>query len=190
MSKTKYPVRHGHAKQGMVTPTWRCWANMLQRCSNPKRNDFKNYGGRGITVCSRWLKFDNFLSDMGEKPNSMTLHRIDNDGPYSPENCAWATHLIQNRNKRSNRVFHIAGLVGCMSELCEHFGISIQTVSSRIHRQGWPEDKAFLTPAWIQSERQPVPELRFLPVQIDLPIRLVVRRCRKLGTGSPEPSQS
>lgn len=132
-----------HGQTG--TKTFYIWAAMIQRCKNPNCKDYKNYGGRGIGVCDRWLCFENFIKDMGQKPEGLMLGRRDNDGPYSPENCRWETRTDQNRNRRWNRRFTINGINGCMIELCEHFKISIQTVSSRIHRDGWSPEKAFLT---------------------------------------------
>ncbi|MFA5252819.1 MAG: hypothetical protein WC454_09595 [Phycisphaerae bacterium] len=91
---------HDHAHRGSQTPTYQCWAAMLRRCRNKNTKDYPGYGGRGISVCERWLKYENFLADMGERPLGLTLDRINNDGNYEVNNCRWATHKEQAQNRR------------------------------------------------------------------------------------------
>src|SRR5580765_3716647 len=93
-------ARHAHARRGLLSPTFHTWTNMIQRCTNPNTISYKNYGARGITVCKRWLKFENFLADMGDRPVGKTLDRIDNDRGYFLTNCRWATWSEQMKNKR------------------------------------------------------------------------------------------
>lgn len=95
-------TKHGKHK----TLQYKVWSAIHQRCKNPKSTAYKYYGERGISVCERWNKFENFLEDMGERPEGMTLDRIDNDGNYEPSNCRWVTHQV-NCNNRVRRM--IAG---------------------------------------------------------------------------------
>lgn len=82
------------------TPTNRSWNSARNRCNNPRNKDYVHYGARGIKMCERWNDFISFLTDMGERPQGLTLDRIDNNGNYEPGNCRWATYSQQNRNQR------------------------------------------------------------------------------------------
>jgi len=91
-------------KHGMYnTPTYRSWSSMIARCTNPMHHQWKDYGGRGIKVCEEWTIFENFFSDMGERPKGKSIDRIDNDKGYNSKNCKWSTRTEQNRNKRNSK---------------------------------------------------------------------------------------
>lgn len=123
---------------------------MLTRCRNPKRKVFKDYGGRGITVCDRWLTFENFLADMGERPLGLTLERIKNHKGYEPGNCKWATYRDQARNRRStkltlDRAIDIArrSIAGERQRaIAGAHGVSVATVKKIVNGGAWPEARA------------------------------------------------
>ena len=95
---------HGCARRGALTPEHISWDSMLARCSNPRNDAYADYGGRGIAVCARWQKFENFLADMGLRPSQKhSIDRINNDGNYEPGNCRWATPTQQARNHRTRK---------------------------------------------------------------------------------------
>jgi hypothetical protein len=110
---------------------------MIKRCTNPKTIRFNEYGGRGISVCDRWLNsFENFLSDMGEKPPGLSIDRIDNDGNYEPGNCRWATVEQQNNNQRNNIRLSYDGKTMTLSQWARHYGILKGTLWMRYRRAG------------------------------------------------------
>lgn len=134
---------HGHKPNKGPTPTYRVWTQMRARCRDLSNID---YGGRGIKVCERWKhSFENFLEDMGTRPECRTLDRIDMNGNYEKSNCRWATVLEQGRNKRNNIVIEIDGVKKCLSEWAEMFGVPFATAYLR-RRRGWDEIKAVSEP--------------------------------------------
>lgn len=133
--------RHGMSK----TKIYGIWWAMITRCQNPKCKAFKNYGGRGITVCERWQKFENFYADMGDRPEGKTLERDDNSKGYSPNNCVWADRKTQGRNKRGIRMVTVNGVSKPMSEWADESGVAIGTIWQRLNK-GWTAEEAVLTP--------------------------------------------
>lgn len=127
------------------TPTYNVWALMLKRCRSQGRPDYARYGGRGITVCERWSRFENFLADMGERPAGKTLDRIDNHGNYEPGNCRWATASEQCRNTRRNNNLTLNGVTRCATEWAELTGLPVSTIKVR-KRHGWPDVDALTAP--------------------------------------------
>lgn len=120
-----------------LTPTYRCWLDMKQRCNNPRSQQYKNYGARGISVCDRWMEsFDNFLLDMGEKPIALTIDRIDNSKGYSPDNCRWATKRDQSRNQRTTVLITFNGLTMCRRDWAKKTGLHETTIQYRMNA-GW-----------------------------------------------------
>jgi hypothetical protein len=105
---------------------------MKNRCLNPKCKDFHNYGGRGILFDDSWADFYIFLSDMGIRPNGMTLDRIDNNKGYSKDNCRWAAIDVQSNNTRVNRIVEYEGQPYTIAQLSEHLGLRYGTLYSRI----------------------------------------------------------
>ncbi len=125
-------------------PAYHSWLAMMHRTLNPKCAQFKDYGGRGISVCERWKKFENFFEDMGNRPDKKTLGRIDNDKDYEPGNCRWENMKQQQRNKRSNRILEVDGEKHCVAEWAEIKGIHFNLIHTRLGR-GWSVDRAVNT---------------------------------------------
>lgn len=143
-------TQHGHARGGQ-SPTYQAWLQMLGRCNNPSDRLWHNYGARGITVCERWRHFENFIADMGERPEGLTLRRLDPDKGYCVENCQWAPRLTKNDQKWGTQTIMCDGAELPLSEAARLKGISIALLRYRL-AAGWPPDKA-LQPAQPRKQR-------------------------------------
>jgi len=147
--------RHGHRPKGRApSPTYQSWHAMKSRCCSPADQAFEQYGGRGITVCEKWMRFEGFLGDMGERPEGTSLDRIDNDGNYEPGNCRWATPSEQQRNTRQNLMLTFDGATLCVAEWADRIGMNSNTLWSRIVKSGWPVEKALTTPPIPPNKRR------------------------------------
>jgi len=136
--------KHGHYDK----PIYNVWRIMRQRCRNTNDKNYHHYGGRGITVCKRWDSFNSFWEDMGSTyQEGLTLDRIDNDGPYNPNNCRWVSRSIQSRNSRRNIKIETPWGVMIIADAADKVGVKRSTVYSRV-KAGWPVDKLL-----IQSDR-------------------------------------
>jgi len=137
---------HGLASRRMPHPLYYRWWDMIRRCTDDRRRDYRYYGGRGISVCERWMHVDNFVSDMGSQFRpGLTIERRDNNAGYSPDNCYWATRAEQSRNRRSTHLVTINGVTLGVAEWIRRFGIKWSTVWARLSK-GWDYAKAISTP--------------------------------------------
>lgn len=139
--------QHGKAN----SPTYRIWIKMRHRCLSPGSPEYADYGGRGITICERWKEdFAAFLSDMGEKPQGLSLDRRDNNGNYDLENCRWATNVEQARNSRRTRVIEFGGRTMCLKAWADELGLTAPALDHRL--KVWPIEQA-LTHSHSQGKR-------------------------------------
>jgi len=136
--KYKKTTKHGQSgNNGKASGAYVSWISMVSRCNNPNNVDYHYYGGRGISVCERWLIFENFFEDMGERPEGMTIDRFpDKDGNYEPSNCRWATRKQQGQYRRTQKltkekVREIKILISegnTNKSIAEKYGVSMQTI--------------------------------------------------------------
>lgn len=117
------------------------WQSMKNRCYNKNYSDYYNWGGRGIKVCTRWLKFEHFLEDMGERPDGTSLDRINNALGYEPGNCRWATPKEQARNSRANKIIVFNGEALCIAGWADKLVLNYNTLWNRINKKT-PLEKA------------------------------------------------
>lgn len=130
--------KHG----GKGTRAFAIWQGMLERCRRQSHKNWADYGGRGITVCERWQRFQNFFADMGEPPIGATIERKDNDGNYEPGNCRWASRVEQARNRRNSIRITYAGRTQSLAAWAEEFGANYWLLNTR-HRLGWSPERMF-----------------------------------------------
>jgi hypothetical protein len=153
----KRSTTHGFTKNYAHPRIWKIWTGMRQRCQNPNSPAWKHYGGRGITVCERWEKFENFLEDMlPTYRDDLTIDRKDNNGPYSPENCKWATRSEQAFNRRpigedaflkrsdAHLLTH-KGKTKYVALWARELGLKVDTLYMRL-RRGWSVERTLTTP--------------------------------------------
>lgn len=144
--------RHGEGRASSRTTEWRSWWAMRSRCGDPKHKHYATYGGRGITVCDHWTRYENFIQDMGRKPTPRhTLDRIDGDAGYSPENCRWATRGEQSSNLRTNRRLTYNSETHSLAEWSRRSGIHPATIGARL-RRGWSVERALGFEIWSGAE--------------------------------------
>ena len=140
--RNREQAKHGHCINGTRTSTYFTWAGMHSRCYRPENKSWSRYGARGIGVCDRWFIFENFLSDMGERPIGKTLDRKDRNGNYTPKNCKWSTLIEQQSHTPRNHFIEVNGISRTVAEWARVRGFKHpQRIHERI-RKGWTEREA------------------------------------------------
>jgi hypothetical protein len=139
-------TKHGQAKRGLKTRTYYLWRDIIRRCNYPNFKQYKDYGGRGITICDRWLTFENFYADVGDIPPGMTFDRTNNNGNYEPGNWRQATWETQQNNTRKNDRIEFRGETKTLSQWARHLGMNRNTLWQRLYTSGWSIERAFTTP--------------------------------------------
>lgn len=129
------------------TPEYSTWTGMKRRCYSPNHKSYKNYGGKGIIVCDRWLEsFENFLEDMGNRPEDMSIERKDRDGNYEPSNCEWADNATQLENRSATVIIKYNGKTQSLKKWSEETGLPAPTIRDRMRKHKWSIEKALTTP--------------------------------------------
>lgn len=153
--RVRQPVRHGHASTRKPSPEYNAWRSLIQRCTNPKHPVYKDYGGRGITVCRRWrASFSDFLADVGPRPDPKhEIDRINNDHGYEPGNVRWVTRSEQARNTRRTRHLTHNGRTQCVTDWALELGVRPRNITQRLAR-GWTVAETLSTPFLRKSTPQ------------------------------------
>lgn len=138
-------LRHGHCSNRKRTKVYITWHNMLTRCQDPGNRGYPRYGGRGIKVCDRWQKFENFYADMGDQPPGLMIDRLDNDGDYCPENCAWHGIKEQLANRHNTVRLTFDGKTLTLLEWSRRTGLTAKRIYDRI-RRGFSVERALTFP--------------------------------------------
>lgn len=140
--------RHEPQNNYSNTLEFSSWSHMKTRCLNKNCSQYSYYGGRGISICDRWIhSFKNFLADMGPRQSTKhSLDRIDTNQNYYPENCKWSTHKEQVNNQRRNKILDHNGKKQTLSMWCSELNLPYHTVKARINRQGWSIERSLNEP--------------------------------------------
>lgn len=133
--------------------SYQVWRFMKFRCLSPACASYPSYGGRGIAVCARWMKFENFLKDMGEAPVGASIHRVNNDLGYEPGNCKWSNPREQARNRRSSRLLTHNGTTLCVAEWADKLSVPVHRLINRL-RCGWPTEAVLSTARYVHHSRK------------------------------------
>ena len=142
-------VKHGMES----TRVYGVWKSMIQRCRDVNCKAYKNYGGRGISVCDRWTNFSNFYDDIGDIPYGMTIDRKDNSGNYEPSNVRLTSRKQQNNNRRDNIIIDHAGAKMTLAEWSDSSGVPYKTLFYRVRIAGWDFSRAISEPVGTYHKR-------------------------------------
>lgn len=137
-------TKHGQAQRGKVSRTYKIWSGMVARCTIPSATGYGRYGAAGVTVCERWMTFENFRADMGDAPTGMSIDRRENSKGYEPGNCHWADRHTQNNNRRSIRRFTYNGMTMTLTQWARHLSLNKATLIERLGK--WTLDRALSAP--------------------------------------------
>ncbi len=177
----KNKTTHGETAKRQRRPEYEAWRAMKKRCLLKTHHNYRDYGGRGIGVCDRWLGSDgfaNFLKDLGRRPGpEYSLGRVNNDGNYEPGNCRWETRIEQCRNRRSCVRYEYDGQLLTIPEISEACGIPIHNLQNRIIKSGWSLQRATTEPVDERDSRKQWYKCRQCDLEWKLPMKYIQNVC-------------